>query len=186
MPTFGTVIREARLARGLSMGQLASSVGRTAAAVRLWERDEAVPGRDVLEKLAGALDVDAVELTELAEAQAARRPEPAPDADPFAGMSGGQTGMLPVSASAETALTTAVEADGQGGRRWDELWSDIRDPDGPYLGYVRATLAVVIGIVMLWILVWALGELFDALGQVWDSLDTDEEIVDALGAFFTR
>lgn len=56
--TPGQTIREARLAKGLSLGQLASTVGRTASSVRRWEKDEAYPTSAVLDQLADLLDID--------------------------------------------------------------------------------------------------------------------------------
>jgi len=63
--TLGALIRESRLAKGMSMGQLASAVGRTAASVRRWERDEVVPGADVVERLAAVLELDLDDLAAL-------------------------------------------------------------------------------------------------------------------------
>ena len=56
--TLGELIRDRRLARGMSLGQLATSVGRTAATVRAWERDQHAPAVAIIEQLAGVLDVD--------------------------------------------------------------------------------------------------------------------------------
>lgn len=56
--TPGQTIREARLAKGLSLGQLASAVGRTASSVRRWEKDEAYPTSAVLDQLSEMLDIE--------------------------------------------------------------------------------------------------------------------------------
>ena len=58
--TLGELIREKRLGRGLSLGQLASAVGTTAGGVRRWERGEEVPASDELAALADYLDIDVV------------------------------------------------------------------------------------------------------------------------------
>lgn len=60
--TPGQIIREARLAHGLSLGQLASAVGRTASSVRRWEKDDALPTAAVLDQLADLLEIDREEL----------------------------------------------------------------------------------------------------------------------------
>ena len=60
--TPGQIIREARLAHGLSLGQLASAVGRTASSVRRWEKDDALPTAAVLDQLADLLEIDRREL----------------------------------------------------------------------------------------------------------------------------
>jgi len=60
--TPGQIIREARLAHGLSLGQLASAVGRTASSVRRWEKDDAMPTAAVLDQLADLLEIDRREL----------------------------------------------------------------------------------------------------------------------------
>ncbi|RPI26294.1 MAG: XRE family transcriptional regulator, partial [Actinobacteria bacterium] len=79
--TLGALIRESRLAKGMSMGQLASAVGRTAASVRRWERDEVVPGADVVERLAAVLELDLDDLAALVgpqgdDEESAETPEP--------------------------------------------------------------------------------------------------------------
>ena len=54
--TFGQAVREARLAKGMSMGQLATSVERSTASVRRWERDEGVPAKSIIDDLVAVLD----------------------------------------------------------------------------------------------------------------------------------
>ena len=60
--TLGELIRERRLARGLSLGQLATAVGRTAATVRSWERGQHFPAADVIERLAHSLEIEASDI----------------------------------------------------------------------------------------------------------------------------
>ncbi len=56
------------------------------------------------------------------------------------------------------------------------------DPDRRWLGYVRAGLTVAGLLVMLWVLVWALGALFDAVGELLDSFQrSTEETIESLG-----
>src|SRR5665811_1044065 len=56
--TFGQAVREARLAKGMSMGQLAAAVERSTASVRRWERDEGVPAETVVRDLIAVLDLE--------------------------------------------------------------------------------------------------------------------------------
>jgi len=174
--TFGQAVREARLAHGLSMGQLASAVGRTAAAVRSWERDEAVPDGDVLERLADVLELDAAELSGLADIVEAPQDEAADDdaGDPFADIPGAQTGAIPVPADVTAATETVADPGDQDA--WTLHWfrESLFDPDRPYLGYFRAGLTAVAAIVLLWVLVWATGELLGALGDVLDGFGIGE------------
>ena len=56
--TLGSVVRRRRLESGYSLGQLASKVGKTAAEVRAWERDNELPEYGILERLAETLELD--------------------------------------------------------------------------------------------------------------------------------
>ena len=64
--TLGELIRERRLGRGLSLGQLASEVATSANQVRRWERGEEIPGDDEQSVLGEFLDIDATDLALLA------------------------------------------------------------------------------------------------------------------------
>jgi hypothetical protein len=46
----------------------------------------------------------------------------------------------------------------------------LYDPAQPWLGYLRATLTIVVLFVLAWILVWALAELMGAVGEIWDGM----------------
>ena len=61
----GDLIRERRLARGISLGQLATRLELTPANVRAWERGETTPGGEHVLPLVEALDLDATALTNL-------------------------------------------------------------------------------------------------------------------------
>ncbi len=67
---FGSLVREKRLRLGLSLGQLASQVSRTAATVRAWERGERVPDAATIRKLASVLAADGAELQAAADGAA--------------------------------------------------------------------------------------------------------------------
>jgi len=54
----GATIREARLKKGMSLGQLASAVGRSSSSVRRWERGEVAPAATVLSKLQAILEIE--------------------------------------------------------------------------------------------------------------------------------
>ena len=58
------------------------------------------------------------------------------------------------------------------------------DPQKRWLYWLRALLTLAVAVVLLFVLVWAAGELFDALGQVLDSIEpteVDDGGIDALG-----
>jgi transcriptional regulator with XRE-family HTH domain len=62
------------------------------------------------------------------------------------------------------------------------------DPKRRWLYWLRALLTLAVMAVLLVVLVWAAGELFDALGQVLDSIEpteVDDTGIDALGRFRT-
>jgi transcriptional regulator with XRE-family HTH domain len=160
--TFGQIVREARLAKGMSMGQLAAAVERSTASVRRWERDQGVPAGAVVQELIVVLNLDEVEATALAAA-----PPPVVSTAPQPGEPSDAT--LATSASmTNTAPTTVQPSSGTGG--W---FSSLRDPEKPWLGYLRATLTVVVLLGLAWVLIWALRGFLDAFGDVWESLWTD-------------
>ncbi|MEA2057545.1 MAG: hypothetical protein U9O63_02395, partial [Actinomycetota bacterium] len=79
------------------------------------------------------------------------------------------TGTTPVAGSVPAAPRRGVLA-------------AIRDPERPWLGYIRAFLTIVVLAALGWVLVWALRELFAALGEL---RGTDPEVVEAwLGLLF--
>ncbi len=58
------------------------------------------------------------------------------------------------------------------------------DPSNRWLYWLRALLTIVVAVVLLLVAVWAAGELFDALGEVLDSIEpteVDDGEIDALG-----
>jgi transcriptional regulator with XRE-family HTH domain len=173
--TFGELIREGRLAKGMSMGQLASAVGRTAASVRRWERDEVLPAADVVQRLAEVLDIDPDDLA-VHPSPPGDDEESGDDAMPPTPGPGVETDAMPVPVvEAVTTVSPEIDAEPPAETRGIGYYVDhLFDPDRPYLGYLRATLTVVVALILLWILVWAVGELFEALGRVWDQFSRDE------------
>jgi len=202
--TFGGVVRAARLDARLSLGQLAAEVDRTAASVRRWERDEAVPAAQIRHRLAEVLGLDPELLDRLADRDGAPRAttvstsipaataalaadEPAPPPDPFLGA---PTEAMPVPspppapaverapvAADETGMFTATTAPvsrrGVAGTL-REARRRLFDPDEPWLGYLRGVLTLIAFVVMAWVLMWALGELRDAIGAFFASFHGPE------------
>jgi len=144
------------------MGQLAAAVERSTASVRRWERDQGVPTETVVQELIVVLNLDGDEAVALAAA-----PPPAPVAVPQSGEPSDATRATSASLT-NTAPTTVQSSSATGS--W---FSSLRDPEKPWLGYLRATLTVIILLVLAWVLVWALKGFLDAFGDVWESLWVD-------------
>lgn len=152
----------------MSLGQLAGRVGRTAASVRRWERDESVPSDEVRERLAEVLGLSAAELHRLAEgttptvppSSAPSEPPPRAEADPPTPSSGTSAG-IPAAAPTSAPGTSAPTGPG----RLGELWRRLENLEEPWLSYLRATLTLVGLLGLLVVLLWALGELSAALGE---------------------
>ena len=173
----GRTIREARLAKGMSLGQLAAAVGRSSASVRRWERGEVAPAIGIIDDLARVLDIDADELR--SQRPSAVEPE-APsvsgshrDTD-MVGVPGPSTfeqdAVAPAPPPARTGETMAVPAR-SGGIIADAIEA-VRHATSGWGGWIRGLLTAAVLIVMVLILVWALGQLASAVGEIWDSFDT--------------
>lgn len=170
----GRAIREARLEKGLSLGQLAAAVGRSSSSVRRWERGEVPPAIGIIDDLARVLELDPDELRSL-------RPEPDPvtvhdaldtpaPATPI--------DVIPRIESTGPAFEPPPQADaGAAGRRPPGFLGDVvevvRGATAGWTGWIRGLLTFAVLLVMAIILVWALGELFEALGEIWDSFDAE-------------
>jgi hypothetical protein len=200
--TFGRAVREARLAKGLSMGQLATAVHRSTASVRRWERDEGIPAAAIMDDLSNALDLTPDDLALVGNDPAALTPPPIhvttpppihtttpppvrttspPPIHTTTPPSPRTTTPPPMrrtpiqassqatqaAASRVTGVAAVVEPEATRVKGW---LADLYDPDQPWLGYLRAALTVIVLIVLMWLLVWALGGLFDALGEFWESM----------------
>ena len=180
--TFGQAVREARLAKGMSLGQLATSVERSTASVRRWERDEGVPARSIIDDLVAVLDLSDDELALIASepvqmatpapaTPAPATPAPATPAPATPAPPSGPSQATQAAGSRVTGVAPATEPAPTGVRGW---FAELYDPTNPWLGYLRAALTVVVLIVLAWILVWALAELFDAVGEIWDGMWAEE------------
>jgi len=157
--TLGQAIREARLAKGMSMGQLAAAVERSTASVRRWERDEGRPAETVIRDVLDVLDLEGEDYA----ASPLRAPTVAPDPDPSVSVSESMRATSLATASSSVPIeSTTSNPPGP--------FERFRDPNRPWLGYVRAGLTVVTFLLLGWVLIWALGGLVGAVGEIWQSL----------------
>ncbi len=192
--TFGQMVREARLERHLSMGQLAAAVDRSTASVRRWERDDGLPSPEVIDALVLRLGLDKGEVdrvTGFAEPQPVEPSEPttidegdpidvvpladaavAVEAAPLASAAPQPT-IVPrppvVWPTSSAPVTVVAEAPAD-----QNILQKLRDPDRPWIGYIRALLTIVVLGVLAYVLLWAVPEFLDAFGEMWDSLWQDE------------
>jgi len=51
----------------------------------------------------------------------------------------------------------------------------LRDPDKPWIGYIRAFLTIAVLGALAYVLLWAVPEFLDAFGEMWDSLWPEAE-----------
>jgi transcriptional regulator with XRE-family HTH domain len=172
----GRLIRESRLKKGMSLGQLASTVGRSSSSVRRWERGEVPPAKAIIGDLAVALDLEPSQLDDLRPGPSL--PEPI-DADAH----GQGPSTLEHSAVGESSSVSPPQEPVSSIRdsspstpsvgMFGDLVATVRSTTEGWSGWIRGLLTAAVLIVMLVILVWAAGELFSALGEVWDSFDTE-------------
>lgn len=162
----GALIRESRLKRGLSLGQLASAVGRSSSSVRRWERGEVAPAATVLATLAEVLDIDPVALGDA-------KP-------PVDGTDDGDSGVFvstveqPEVKVSEAVPQPPMEPMGQTSDRggiFADAWRILAVGRQKWIGWVRGLLTAGALIGMLAVLIWAVGELLDAIGAIIDSFD---------------
>jgi transcriptional regulator with XRE-family HTH domain len=169
----GVTIREARLEKSMSLGQLASAVGRSSSSVRRWERGEVAPAASVLPKLSAILEIDIQDLR-----PGEKHSETGSDDQRSEGEGGsgrGSTVEQPVISADEPAdaapqLAPKATAPPRSGVL-SRLWGSATRGGQGWLGWIRGFLTAAALVVMLFILVWAMGELFDALWSVLDSFD---------------
>ncbi len=172
--TLGRLIRESRLERGLSLGQLASKVGRSSSSVRRWERDEVPPAIAILPDLAAALELDEEELQRLRPGSTVTAPDSSPSLEePITGSTiEGET----VSSGSVVAKPHPVEVHpGGASASRGGLFSDVSQAffgsKPSWIGWARGLMTAVVLIILVVVLLWALGELIDALREVLDSFD---------------
>jgi transcriptional regulator with XRE-family HTH domain len=162
----GRFIRESRLQRGMSLGQLAATIGRSPSSVRRWERDEVAPAIAVMPQLASALDVEVSELE-------VRRPaatEPDRSADQSSEGKKPITIEQPAVAAEELPSTTATRPPDTGRVGFvGEMWNSVFDEKESWIGWVRGIATAFVLVFMIFVLVWAGGEFVDAISDVWHS-----------------
>ncbi|GMQ86495.1 MAG: hypothetical protein BMS9Abin07_2074 [Acidimicrobiia bacterium] len=189
--SFGQMVREARLERHLSMGQLAAAVDRSTASVRRWERDEGFPAEEAIDTLILRLGLDRAEVESALAEQRGEDPEAAEtgegdpiDVVPLAVGVGAVVEWQPPAVTDPpqppatpaqprtvvppppiwpTAPVPVVRQD-------QTLLQSIRDPDGPWLPYIRVLLTIAVLGGLVWGLLWAIPQFLDAFGEMWDSL----------------
>lgn len=173
----GMTIRKARLDKSMSLGQLASAVGRSSSSVRRWERGEVAPAASVLPKLAAVLEID----PELLKRSSS--PTPPDTADEKGGLAGDEVRVSTVEQPLTGVGTSGSSADkiepqppsSSRDRVTDGRWASLTHGDRGWMGWVRGVLTVTVLIVMLFVMLWAVGELFSALGAVLDSFNVGSD-----------
>ena len=166
-------IRKARLDKSMSLGQLASAVGRSSSSVRRWERGEVAPAASVLPKLAAVLDIDPEFLEENTS------PTSRATTDDTGGLGGDGDRVSTVEqplAGTVTSGNSVSQGVSQplspsGARITSGPWARLTQGDRGWMGWVRGLLTVAVLIGMLFLMLWAVGELFSALGAVLDSFN---------------
>lgn len=167
----GGLLREARLKKGMSLGQLASAVGRSSSSVRRWERGEVAPAAGVLPKLGAILEIEPSVLD-------TARPEsstPSNEEESEASEKRVTTVEQPPVQEAPSR-DGSVEEEGQerparGAGLMTDVWAVLVPSDRGWVGWLRGLLTTGALILMIFVLVWAVGELFDALRAVLASFD---------------
>jgi transcriptional regulator with XRE-family HTH domain len=168
--SMGRFIRESRLQQGMSLGQLAATIGRSPSSVRRWERDEVAPALAVVPQLAVALDVDVSALEE-------RRPdtvEPDPSVVDEGGAKKLTTMEQPAVPSQETPITPDVKPErkprvGIIGDMWNTIFAEKES----WIGWVRGIGTALVLLLFFFVLIWAGGEFIEAVSDVWGSFGSD-------------
>jgi hypothetical protein len=76
-------------------------------------------------------------------------------------------------ATAETAVLTLAEPEAP--RRWNPI-RELYDPNKPWLTYLRTVLTVGVLAILGIVLIQMLGQLFDALGELLDTVQTNDDV----------
>lgn len=173
----GRLIRESRLKKGMSLGQLAAAVGRSSSSVRRWERGEVPPAAGIIDDLAGALDLDPEELRKLrpapitASTQVKATSQPPTASQPKRPTTLEQP-VVPTGNGQRTTNAGRDDAEGSSTRQRGfvgDVFNEIAGLFRDWHGWIRGLLTVAAFVALGILLVWALGEMFGALGEVWDS-----------------
>jgi transcriptional regulator with XRE-family HTH domain len=177
----GVTIREARLEKSMSLGQLASAVGRSSSSVRRWERGEVAPAASVVPKLAAVLEIDIESLRDDKSVRTVDADEESSQDKTHDKAQDKRTPTVeqPMAAGEESPPTTpqvgpAASSPVEGGVL-SSFWVSFTKGGQGWMGWIRGVLTVAALIVMLFVLLWAVGELFSALGSVLDSFDVGSD-----------
>lgn len=171
---FGTTIRNARLDKGMSLGQLASAVGRSSSSIRRWERGEVQPGVGSMTKLIAILELDPDVLkakTEPEDSETAPGDESVPDDSDGRVSTFEQPVVASSPAPAPEATQTTEQAQVKSGGLFSDAWAALGLADRSWIGWVRGLLTAAVLVLMVFVLIWALGELFTALNEVRSSFN---------------
>ncbi len=169
----------------MSLGQLASAVGRTSSSVRRWERGEVPPAKAIIPDLAAALDLEPAELDALRPGPSL--PEPLDPDSIVADPAEARPTTIEQPVITQSAAATAPEAAAgsltpepatrspapAGEGMFGEVAAAYRAVAEDWSGWIRGALTAAVLLVMLVVLLWAASELFAALGEVWDSFDAE-------------
>jgi len=160
----GAMIRDARLEKSMSLGQLASAIGRSSSSVRRWERGEVTPAASVVPKLAAILEIDPDEFKTATVS--------APGLDSDKKISTLEQPAVEVADDPDPDLESPATppAESESGL-FADTWRAITSGGRGWIGWIRGILTACVLVLMLFVLIWAVGELFGALGAVMDSFD---------------
>jgi transcriptional regulator with XRE-family HTH domain len=169
----GITVRTARLEKSMSLGQLASVVGRSSSSVRRWERGEVAPAASIVPKLAAILDVDPESLHFDPQSNAPGTVAPVGQAE-------GETGrvstveqpvVIDTASSVNLPDAPIQPSSSSGGGVIAKFRASLGSGGRGWAGWLRGFLTLGVLAVMLFALLWAVGELFDAIGSVLGSFD---------------
>jgi transcriptional regulator with XRE-family HTH domain len=85
--------------------------------------------------------------------------------------------------TAETAVLTLAEPEAP--RRWNPI-RELYDPNKPWLTYLRTVLTVGVLAILGVVLIQMLGQLFDALGELLDTVQTNDDVRSTIEALSIR
>lgn len=164
--SLGRFIRESRLKKGMSLGQLAASIDRSSSSVRRWERDEVAPAITVMPALAEVLGVQLGVLE-------AKRPSLVDIDDTGPHTAGGDqrppTLEQPVVAPLAVSEPDPHSQSGASVGLFGDMWNALFANKDSWIGWARGIATTVALIVMVVILWWAAGELWDGFLEIWNS-----------------
>jgi len=186
----GTLIRTSRLDKGLSLGQLASAVGRSSSSVRRWERGEGAPSADVVSDLATALGLEEEELAGMVASahphQSVDVSAAGPDDDDDATDATAtpevarkvkttiedEDVVADIAPYFETPAPVAPPPAQTRPSRYGRISGAVRGHRDSWIGWVRGFLTLLALFFLFMGLMWAGGELLTALKDVLGSFST--------------